>query len=151
MVEERLRVATAGRALVYTPSEAVQTGTAEEGLTENAELCAASDEDKLPDEQQVGGQAELVSNSVETERKATAKRLPAPQASRADDGDAASVCENVVGDRAPGSAATKSRRPSTCQQCGAVTNMLFQDESDGQFYCGECWKAYYDALDRPDE
>ena len=151
MLEERLRVATAGRALVYTPSEAVQAGTAEEGLTENAELCAASDEDKLPDEQQVGGQAEMVSNIVKPQMKATAKRLPAPQASRADDGDAASVCENVVGDRAPGSAATKSRRPSTCQQCGAVTNMLFQDESDGQFYCGECWKAYYDALDRPDE
>ena len=38
-------------------------------------------------------------------------------------------------------------RPSACMQCGSVSPMLFQDESDQGWYCTVCWKAYLDALD----
>lgn len=37
--------------------------------------------------------------------------------------------------------------PCSCAECGAITSMLFRD-SDAQFYCAKCWKAYYDALDK---
>ena len=40
----------------------------------------------------------------------------------------------------------RTRVPAVCQQCGTPTTMLFQDMNDMGFYCGECWKAYYDTL-----
>ena len=46
--------------------------------------------------------------------------------------------------------AAVSSFPGCCAQCSLATEMLFQDDSDRQFYCGACWRAYFALQDQVD-
>ena len=157
MVVEELRHATAGRAVILREDDGNASESDEK--REEADLGGAeADADrKLEDSRP---------QAKETDTGAAAATLPPKRSSRrqglsgkhaARDGIAKLRVDSSSSQQATlqpkQSHLTKEmehgmgqQRPSACQQCGAATSMLFQDDADSCWYCTSCWKSYYDVL-----
>ena len=97
---------------------------------------------KQPEGKRAAGGAREATREMSTAAAAPGDALAAPSVAvvaQADD----RVAQHE--ERAPSTSSTD--QPRVCAQCAVSTPMLFQDETDRQYYCAVCWKAYYDMLD----